>query len=247
MNDRNHLLTVQTSKSKQNFGIAESGTNRPSGGGRVALPAGSGCERLSRSHCPARQAERANRLHRICGSIAARAARGEKKRRLIHWFAWYSRGRCYKCDPSRQLRFSISTIQRAFYLWKKGGQVAAALLQHYKPRRPAIPAAVLVRFAEFCGSQPLPSIKAAWLKFAARGGSFGRGLHASKPLKISYGQLRYNLPAADFYLIQAQLKAIQTAQTKLAQERLRIVADIRRRLPDRLPRRRVKKELLWEI
>jgi hypothetical protein len=90
-------------------------------------------------------------------------------------------------------------------------------------------------------------MKTAWKKFSARGGSFGHGQHASKPLKISYGQLCYHFPASDFYLMQGELKAISAAKTRLAQLRLKAVADIRRRLPDRLPRRRVKRELEWQI
>jgi len=193
------------------------------------------------------QAERAKRLHRICGSIAARLARGEKKHKLIQWFVWYWKGRCYKCDPTRPLAFSKSTIERAFYLWKKGGRVAAALLPQYKPRQPAIPAPILVRLAAFCASQPLPSLKSAWQKFSARGGSFGRGQHASKPLKISYGQLCYNFPAADFYLIQAQIKAEETARINKAKLLCKVIADIRCRLPERPPRRRVRRETEYEI
>ena len=96
---------------------------------------------------------------------------------------------------------------------------------------------MFVRFASFCASQPLPSLKSAWLKFSARGGSFGHGRHARKRLKISYNQLRYNFPAADFYLMQAQIKAGEAAQIELARLKFKVIADIRRRLPERPPRR----------
>ena len=156
-------------------------------------------------------------------------------------------GRAFKCDPKRHLSLSGKTLQREFAIWKRGGELPAAFTLQYRPRRPAIPAPVLVRFANFCASGRQPSMKAAWDKFAARGGNFGRGQHASKPLKISYGQLCYHFPAPDFYLMQGELKAIQAAQTKLAQLRLKVIADIRRRLPDRVPRRRVKKDLDFQI
>lgn len=90
-------------------------------------------------------------------------------------------------------------------------------------------------------------MRAAWKKFSARGGSFGRGKHASKPLKISYGQLRYHFLAGDFYLMQAEIQAGEMAETKLAQLRFKVIADIRSRLPDRPPRRRVKREIDFEI
>jgi len=172
---------------------------------------------------------------------------GERSQKSFRRVAKYYDGRSFKCNPKRHLSLSEQTLRRAFARWKHGGELPAAFRIDYQPRRPAITAPVLVRFTNYCASQQLPSVKSAWQKFSARGGSFGRGQHASKPLKISYGQLRYHFPAADFYLMQGELKAIQAAQTKLAQLRLKVMADIRRRLPDRPPRRRVKKELHWEI
>ncbi len=196
---------------------------------------------------PAWQIERANKLHRACVSVQARLAHGERKRKAFRRVARYHNGRSFKCDPKRHLHFSEQTLRRAFARWKRGGEVAAAFRIHYQPRRPSITAPVLVRFAGFCASIPMPSMKSAWNKFSARGGSFGRGQHASKPLKISYGQLCYHFPTADFYLMQNELKAISAAQTKLAQLRFKVIADMRRRLPERPPRRREKKELEFHI
>lgn len=186
-------------------------------------------------------------LHRACRSVQMRINHGERSQKSFRRVAKYYDGRSFKCNPKRHLSLSEQTLRRAFARWKHGGELPAAFRIDYQPRRPAITAPVLVRFTNYCASQQLPSVKSAWQKFSARGGSFGRGQHASKPLKISYGQLRYHFPAADFYLMQGELKAIQAAQTKLAQLRLKVMADIRRRLPDRPPRRRVKKELHWEI
>jgi hypothetical protein len=196
---------------------------------------------------PAWHRERALRLHRICTSIITRAERGEKKRKLVQWFVWYWKGRSYKCDPRRQLEFSTSTIQRALTIWNRGGQVAAALLPRYTPRRSVFTAPILIRFVNFITARPQPSMKAAWQKFAARGGNFGCGRRSGKPLKITYGQLHYNFPAAVFREIRAQHRAIETAQSKLDEARFKAIADIVARFPARPPRRRVKRETNFEI
>jgi hypothetical protein len=193
------------------------------------------------------QDERAALLHCACKSVQTRINHGERKRKAFRRVAKYHSGRAFKCDPKRRLSLSEETLRRAFARWKQSGELPSAFRIHYQPRRPAIPALVLVRFTNFCAGQQLPSLKAAWKIFSARGGSFGRGQHASKPLKISYGQLRYHFPAIDFYLFQTQLKVIQAAEIMLGKLRLNVVADIRRRLPDRLPRRRVKRENDFQI
>jgi hypothetical protein len=195
---------------------------------------------------PAWQAERAKRLHRICSSIEARVARGEKKRRLIQWFAWYWKGRSYKCDPSRPLRFSRCTIERAFHLWKKGGQIAASLRVHYQPRRTILTAPILERFIDFCASRPLPSMKAAWLQFLSRAGHFGLGWRSKRRQRISLGMVRYHWPASKFHALQASLKAMDSEKIALARRCLEFKSEIRNRLPDR-QRRRVKRETDFQI
>jgi hypothetical protein len=192
--------------------------------------------------------ERAERLHRICVSISTRTARGKgKQRKLIQWFAWYWKDRCYKCEPSRPLRFTQSTIKRALRCWQRGGQIAAVLLPQYKPRRSVFTAPMLIRFVDYIARQPQPTLKTAWEKFAARGGNFGFGRRADKPLKISYGQLQYNFPAAVFGAIRAQHKAMETAQAKLSQLQFKAVAEITNKFPARPPRRRVKRETDFQI
>lgn len=196
---------------------------------------------------PAWQAERANKLHRACNSVQSRLNRGERKRKAFRRVSKFHNGRAFKCDPKHRLSLSEQTLRRAFARWKRGGEVPSAFRFRYQPRRTALTAPLLVRFANFCASIPLRSMKSAWKKFSARGGSFGRGQHASRPLKISYGQLCYHFQATDFYLIQRELQVIQAAQTKLAQLRLKVVGDIRRRLPDRPLPMRVKREINFQI
>jgi hypothetical protein len=172
---------------------------------------------------PAWHRERAERLHRICNSIASRSSRGERKRKIIQWFVWRYKSRCYKCEPSLPLNITRSAIERSLRIWKRGGQVAAALLPQYKPRQSVFTAPMLIRFVNYISSEPQPTMKAAWKRFTARGGNFGCGRRAGKPLKISYGQLRYNFPAAIFREIRAQHKAIETAQATLDETRFKAI------------------------
>ena len=65
--------------------------------------------------------------------------------------------------------------------------------------------------------------------------------------EISYQQIIYHFYSADFYLMQAQLKAIEKAQAKLDQVKFAARADITNRLPERPPRRRVKRETDFQI
>ena len=191
--------------------------------------------------------ERALRLHRICNSVTTRAARGERKRKLVQWFAWYWAGRFFTCDRRRPLNFTISTIHRALRIWKRGGQVAAALLPRYTPRRSVFTAPILIRFVNFIASHPQPSMKEAWRKFTRRGGNFGPGRRAGKPLKISYGQLRYAFPAAKFLRLRAQQKAMEAAQVNADALQQGFIAEICERFPIRPPRRRVKREADFQI
>ena len=196
---------------------------------------------------PAWHRERAERLHRICNSITSCSSRGERKRKIIQWFVWRYKSRFYKCEPSRPLNFTRSTIERALRIWKRGGQVAAALLPQYKPRRSVFTAPMLIRFVNYISSQPQPTMKAAWKGFTARGGNFGCGRRAGRPLKITCGQLRYNFPAGTFREIRAQHKAIETAQARLDGTRFKAIADITNLFPARPPRYRMKRETDFQI
>jgi hypothetical protein len=196
---------------------------------------------------PKWQIERANRLHRICSSITTRTARGQNKRKLVQWFAWYWKCRSYKCDPSRPLHFSVGVINRALRTWEHGGQVPSALLLKYTPRRSVFTSPMLVRFVNFIANCPQPSMKEAWRKFARRGGNFGPGRRAGKPLKITYGQLQYSFPAANFYLLRAQQRAMETAQANADALQRKFIAEICEWFPDRPPRRRIKRETDFSI
>ncbi len=182
------------------------------------------------------QIERAAILHRACQGIRAAVSSGKGIQRKICQVSRRLNGRPFKCDPSRRLFLSATTMRRVWDAWRRGGEVPAARRLQYRVRRPRISAALLIRFANFCSGVPLPSVKDAWQRFAARGGNFGRGRHAGNRLKITYGQICYHFPASVFYRMQYHLKTIRAEQSALGQLRMNTIADIRNRVPDRPPR-----------
>jgi hypothetical protein len=95
---------------------------------------------------PAWQVERSRRLHRICKSIAARRAKGQKFKRAVYWFARYYRNRTYRTEPGRPARFTASSLRRWFYQWQKSGRTADALLLRYRSGRPKLSHEVTKRF-----------------------------------------------------------------------------------------------------
>jgi hypothetical protein len=50
---------------------------------------------------------------------------------VIH--AWRWRGRHYKSDPGRPIRFAYSTLLRVYYAWRRGGHTPAAIALRYRP------------------------------------------------------------------------------------------------------------------
>lgn len=193
------------------------------------------------------QTERANRLQRACQTIKAAIQRGEKLSRAVRRAARSRNGRKYKSDPSRRLALTASTLLRLWYVWKRGGEIPAAFKLKFSSRPLALTAPVAIRFADFCAAGRHQSMRAAWQKFSARAGAFGLGRRKKNRPQISYDMLCYNFRAANFYRLQKALKGLHAAQINLAKERLDIIAGIRARLPDCLPRRRVKREITFEI
>ena len=225
----------------------EGGRGLPQGNGPNLAGCGNAVGQVEGRPLSAWQLERAALLHRACKSVQWRINHGQRKRKAFRRVSNYLNGRSFRCDPKRHLALTEGTLRRLFAKWKHGGEIPAAFKLNYHVRQPSIPAPVFVRFAEFCASQPLPSVRAAWENFCRRRGSFGRGMRARKPLKISYNQLRYNFPAADFYLMQAEIRARAVSNIKQAQLLSKIIVGIRQRLPERPPRRRIKREADFQI
>jgi hypothetical protein len=190
---------------------------------------------------PTWQAERANKLHRACRRIQSAVAGGKKITKALRQVSRSYHRRALKSDPARRLQLTPPTLRRHFKMWNSSGQTPAALILKYRARPPYIPRPLLIRFVEFCAGNRLPSVKVAWQKYSTRKQNVRQGQG------ISYGQVCYSFSAADFYRIQKQLKAIETARAKLDQLRLKAIADITERLPERPPRRRVKKESNFQI
>jgi len=196
---------------------------------------------------PAWQAERAKKLQRACQTIKAAIQRGEKISRAIRRAARSRSGRTYKSDPSRRMALSTATMRRMWDIWKRGGEIPAAFKLNYHVQPSAVPAAVLERFVISCSGLPQPSLAAAWRQFSARGRGLWTGRRPARRLKISDDQIYHYFPAAKFYLMQAQLRAVENALVELARLRFEAIAEIRRRLPTPPPRPRLKPATTFEI
>ena len=179
------------------------------------------------------QTEKANKLQRACHSIQTAIERGQPIQRTIRRVARSLDGRPFKCEPARRLALSSASLRRAWDKWKRSGEVPAAFKLNFRSRPPYGPRPLLIRFVEFCSGNQLPSLKAAWQKFSNR-------RQNARAMGITYGQLCYHFRAADFYLLQAHLKTIETAQAALTNLRFKLIGEITNRLPERAPRRRLK-------
>lgn len=193
------------------------------------------------------QTERAKILQRACRSIKAAAQRGAPIGRAIRRTARRYNGRPFKCDPARRLAVSSKSLRRHWDAWRRGGELPAAFRLQFKSRPSAVTAPVMIRFADFCATGRRKSMRAAWLAFAARPGAFGHGRRKKNFRPISYDSALREFGAANFYLIQDALRKMQTSQTNLAQVRLSIIADLRRRLSDRPPRPRARRPNDFQI
>ena len=187
---------------------------------------------------PAWQVERTAKLQRACQTIAAAVQRGEKIGKAIRRAARSRNGRNFKSDPSRQLALSASSLRRLWDRWNKTGQTPAAFKLNFFRRPSSVPVAMLVRFTKFCAGGPQPCLAEAWRQFSTR------GRHPGGRLKIPADRIYHYFPAAEFYLMQAPLRAMETERVELARLRLKVIADIRRRVTSPPPRRRSKNKTL---
>lgn len=87
-------------------------------------------------------------LIRLCTAIAARRARGMTLRQAIKQPVWYwnNKPRFFRCDKSRRVRLSPSSIVRWYYVWKHSGPDALRL--KYRCGADRIGAGKLERFLE---------------------------------------------------------------------------------------------------
>lgn len=185
------------------------------------------------------RAERAARLQKICVQIErARVRTNLPLTTLVRRAARRWNKHPFRCNPSRRLAMSFPTLVRCWYLWWKGGRTPSVFQLHYGPGNRVITAKLLTRFVNFCAARPWPSLKAAWATFVKCKGAFGRGRRSTRRRLPTYDGVRYHLPLTTWRELQAPLTKIEAARRELAAVRLQICADMRERLPDRLPRRR---------
>lgn len=177
------------------------------------------------------QAERAKILQRACLSVTAGIRHGERISRTIRRVSRRYHGRALRSDPKRRLALAPGTLRYLWDRWRRNGEVPAAFKLHYYGRPPYVPRPLVIRFAQFSASRRLTSVKEAWRMFSQiRGNSAARG--------ISYQQVVYSFPAAEFYRMQAELRAIETARARLEAVKFKAIAEITNRLPLRVPHRR---------
>ncbi len=105
--------------------------------------------------------ERARRAHLICLCIERRQANGKSLKEAIYWPSYAWRSQFFRCDSSRPIRLSRSTLIRLYYQWRRGGKCLAALSLGYPPRL-RLPAATLTKIVERVLASKAKDLRAAW-------------------------------------------------------------------------------------
>lgn len=173
--------------------------------------------------------ERLDIVLRACRSLKLHNERGESiwgaakivSRRYHRW--------AFKADPKRRLKLAPGTLVQAYYRWKHAAESPAVLASNYAHGRRAVSATVALRFVKFASARYWPSLRAAWLAFCKQSGS-----------KPRYDQLRRNLPRNYFEPVNRRQRLIALAQKEIDALRTQAVAEIRARMPVRMPRRQPK-------
>ena len=108
------------------------------------------------------QRERMQRLARICRCIDRGRQQGKRIRKMVILHAWRWRGRHYKCDPERRIRFRASTLLRIYYQWKRGGRTQAAIALRYRSGNRKLPAGKVLELARACAQPGVRSFHQAY-------------------------------------------------------------------------------------
>lgn len=115
------------------------------------------------------QQERLQRLARICRCLDRGRANGKRLGKMLTRFAWIWKGRHYKCDPARSIRFRYSTLLRLYRAWRNGGRTPAALALHYRCGNQKVSATQATRLSKLCLAPETRSFSAAYRKLKAPG------------------------------------------------------------------------------
>ena len=102
------------------------------------------------------------RLARICRCIDTGRARGKRLHKMLTRFAWIWKGRHYKCDPARTIRFRYSTLLRLYCAWRNGGRTPEALAVHYWRGNRKASLRQIVKLSKLCLASETMSLSAAY-------------------------------------------------------------------------------------
>jgi hypothetical protein len=109
---------------------------------------------------------------------------------MIVLHAWRWRGRCYKCDPKRAIRFRYSTLLRLYYDWCNGGRTPETLALHYWRGNRKASIGQVVKLLELCLAPETRSFSAAYRKLIAPGATESAYRHATPaPLRAALAAL----------------------------------------------------------
>jgi hypothetical protein len=87
---------------------------------------------------------------------------------MLVWFAWRWKGRRYKCDPARRIRFGYGTLTELYYRWKENGRTPAALALRYPCANRKLSARHVAELSKLCLAPETMSLSEAWRKLPAR-------------------------------------------------------------------------------
>jgi hypothetical protein len=237
---------LKRSNSQFSFGKATTDSER-SRVVAVSAPSRSGAFGLGHNLQSAWLRERALRLHIICGLIQERVSAGQSLNKACQVFSKRWTSKHFHCDPTRRYALSRASMYRHYRAWLRGGETPSAFQLKYFSTNRRIPARVLVRFIELCAKLEFASFRSAWETFCRRGGNAGPGRVKGRRLKLSYHALYRNCPKSCFTTFKKLWQIIQRAHQQIQMARLKYTAEIRAHVPDRLPSRRAKREIDFQI
>lgn len=111
--------------------------------------------------------ERAQRLGRICRCLERGRASGKTLHKMLVKHAWRWRGRFYKADPARPIRFTAGTILRVYYAWRDGGRTPDALALHYRRGCRKASMGQVIELSKLCLAPETKSFSEAYRKLPA--------------------------------------------------------------------------------
>ena len=184
------------------------------------------------------QREHGEIIHQTCLRVKKLVAAGHPIQKTIRRVARGLNGKPFKCDPSRRLKLSPQSLRRWWDIWRRGGEVAAAVRLKFAAFIKPVPVQVLRRFVEYCGQRCHRSLSDAWRSFLARGTRVGRGRGVRMPVEVSDYQLRKYIPTPVFKTLQSALKDVEAAEARLQEVKFAAIQGVLNQVPTRPTRQR---------